>query len=98
MKYFIITILWFAWHLNFQLTVSNFVFFIILFIGSFGIGYVAEKSKSLIFVSLFHAFFNISQIELFRDIQFYQKLIIISLSASYMIMVMINEKRKLNIT
>jgi membrane protease YdiL (CAAX protease family) len=79
-KYLIITILWFIWHLNFELTFNNLIFFLILFAGSFGIGYVADQTKSLIFVALFHAFFNISQNELLSGIELKQKLIIVAIS------------------
>ena len=92
-KYLIITILWFVWHLNFELTSGNLLFFITLFIGSIGIGYVADKSKSLIFVALFHAFFNISQNELLDEIELEQKLTIIIISAIGVIVIMKYDKK-----
>ena len=91
-KYLIITILWFVWHLNFQLTLNNFIFFLILFAGSYGIGFVAEKSKSLIFVALFHAFFNISNNKLLNGIELNQKLIIIAISIVSAIIIMKYDK------
>ncbi len=98
-KYLIITVLWFIWHLNFQMTVSNLIFFLILFAGSFGIGYVADKSKSLIFVALFHAFFNISENGLLNGIELKQKLTIIIISALSIILIMKYGKRnKIKIT
>jgi len=87
-KYLIITILWFIWHLNFELSIGNLIFFAILFAGSFGIGYVADKTKSLMFVALFHAFFNISQNELLNGIELNQKLIIIAISITSAIFIM----------
>lgn len=92
-KCLIITILWFVWHLNFELSIDNLIFFIILFAGSFGIGYVAEKSKSLILVALFHAFFNISQNELLNGIELKQKLTIILISVISAIAIMKYDKR-----
>lgn len=88
LKYVIIAILWFIWHLNFELTLNNLIFFLILLAGSFGIGYVAEKSKSLVFVALFHAFFNILQNELLQGIPSSQKLIIVAISSVSAILIM----------
>lgn len=88
LKYVIITILWFAWHLNFQLTLNNFLFFLMLLGGSFGIGYVANRTKSLVFVALFHAFFNIVQSELLQGIEMTQKLAIVALSIISAIVIM----------
>jgi membrane protease YdiL (CAAX protease family) len=51
----IITILWFVWHLNFELSGSNFLFFVILFLGSWGIGLVADKTNSFLAVAAFHS-------------------------------------------
>lgn len=87
-KYLIITILWFIWHLNFELSIGNLIFFLILFAGSFGIGYVADKTKSLLFVALFHAFFNISQNELLNGIELKQKLTILAISITSAILIM----------
>lgn len=92
-KYLIITILWFVWHLNFELSIENLIFFIILFAGSIGIGYVADKSKSLMFVALFHAFFNISQNEVLNGIKFNQKLAIVIISAISAIAIMKYDKK-----
>ena len=55
---FVITILWFVWHLNFELTSSNLFFFGILFLGSWAIGLVADKTKSLLAVASFHSLNN----------------------------------------
>jgi uncharacterized protein len=60
-KYFIIGLLWFIWHLNFKMDVANLRFLLILILGSWGIGVVADKTRSLIAVAAFHAIFNISQ-------------------------------------
>ncbi len=54
----IITVLWFVWHLNFNLTSSNLIFFSILLLGSWGIGLVAEKTNSLLAVAAFHSLNN----------------------------------------
>ena len=54
----IITILWFVWHLNFNLTISNLIFFFILLLGSWGIGLVLRKTNSLLAVASFHSLNN----------------------------------------
>jgi membrane protease YdiL (CAAX protease family) len=54
----IITLLWFAWHLNFQLSASNLVFFAIILAGTWGIGKVYDKTFSLLAVAGFHSLNN----------------------------------------
>lgn len=54
----IVTILWFAWHLNFETTTSNMLFFGILLLGSWGIGKVSDATNSLLAVSAFHSLNN----------------------------------------
>lgn len=61
LRILLITVLWFVWHLNFELSVSNLVFFAILFFGSWGIGQIAIKSNSIIACACFHSVINISQ-------------------------------------
>ena len=57
----IITILWFVWHLNFNLSMGNAIFFALLFFGSWGIGQIAIKSNSIIVCACFHSVINIMQ-------------------------------------
>ncbi len=87
-KYLIITVLWFVWHLNFELSISNLIFFMLLFVGSYGIGFIADRSKSLVMSALFHSFFNISQNQLLGEVQLNYKLIIIVISAVSAILIM----------
>ena len=54
----IITVLWFIWHLNFELSSANLLFFGILLLGSWGIGLVADHTKSLLAVAAFHSLNN----------------------------------------
>nr|WP_322624332.1 CPBP family intramembrane glutamic endopeptidase [uncultured Flavobacterium sp.] len=54
----IVATLWFAWHLNFELTSSNLFFYAILVLGSWGIGKVSDASQSLLAVSAFHSLNN----------------------------------------
>jgi membrane protease YdiL (CAAX protease family) len=55
----IIGILWFIWHLNFEMTTMNLLFLGLLIFGSWGIGIVADKTNSLLAVSAFHTLNNI---------------------------------------
>jgi len=55
----IVGILWFVWHLNFDLTTTNLIFLGILFFGAWGIGVVADTTKSLLAVAAFHSLNNI---------------------------------------
>jgi len=87
-KYLIITILWFVWHLNFELSINNLILFLALFAGSYGIGFMADRSKSLVMSALFHSFFNIGQNQLLGEVQLNYKLIIIAISAISAILIM----------
>lgn len=55
----LIAILWFVWHLDFELTAQNLIFFGILILGSWGIGVVADKTRSLLCVAAFHSLNNL---------------------------------------
>jgi len=87
-KYLLITVLWFVWHLNLELSVGNLIFFLALFVGSYGIGFVADRSKSLVMAALFHSFFNISQASELAEIPLSYKLAIIAISAVSAIFIM----------
>ena len=54
----IVATFWFLWHLNFELTSSNMLFFCILVLGSWGIGKVADATNSLLAVAAFHSLNN----------------------------------------
>ncbi len=58
-KYLIISLLWYPWHFDFGLDMPHLYSYIFILGGSIGMGYVADKSKSLILPALFHAFSNI---------------------------------------
>jgi membrane protease YdiL (CAAX protease family) len=58
-KILVIATLWFVWHLNFALTISNLVFFLILLFASWGIGKIGDITKSVLAVGAFHAFYNL---------------------------------------
>ena len=63
----IITTLWFIWHLNFDVSVSNLTFFLILLLGSWVLGFLAEKTNSLFCVSAIHSLNNF-----FSDLNLYK--------------------------
>ena len=54
----LVSLLWFLWHLNFDFTATQLFFFLILVLGSWGIGKVADTTGSLIAVSAFHSLNN----------------------------------------
>jgi membrane protease YdiL (CAAX protease family) len=55
----IVSILWYVWHLNFDITAMNLIFFGLLIFGSWGMGIVADKTKSLLLVAAFHSLNNV---------------------------------------
>ncbi len=57
----IITTLWFLWHLNFAFSISNLLFLLLLFFGSWGIGRIAIRTNSIIACACFHAIINIAE-------------------------------------
>ena len=97
-KYLIITILWFAWHLDFTLSLENLIFFLALFGGSYGIGFMADRSKSLIMAALFHSFLNIYQAGSLSEMPQNYKLAIIGISALSAIFIMRYDNKKDAIT
>jgi len=61
----IIATMWFLWHLNFSLTMGNFIFFVILIFASWGIGRIGDRTKSILAVGAFHAVYNLYEIGYF---------------------------------
>jgi membrane protease YdiL (CAAX protease family) len=55
----IVGTLWFVWHLNFDLTTTNLLFLGLLIFGAWGIGVVANTTKSLLAVAAFHSLNNV---------------------------------------
>jgi len=58
----IIAVLWFAWHLNLEMTPNNMIFLGIIFFGTWGIGKVYSSTGSLLAVAGVHSLNNF-----FRD-------------------------------
>ncbi|HEY8954308.1 CPBP family intramembrane glutamic endopeptidase [Chitinophaga sp.] len=54
----LITILWFSWHLNFDVNTNNLIFLGIIFLGTWGIGKVYDKTASLLAVAGVHSLNN----------------------------------------
>lgn len=82
----IVGILWFVWHLRFDLTTTNLIFLGLLFFGTWGIGIVADGTKSLLAVAAFHCLNNIKS---------ENNLILIALLfVSWIVMIVYMEKRK----
>ena len=94
-KYVIISVLWYVWHLELGLTINHLAHFSIILMGTIGIGYIADKTKSFILVALFHAFFNLfyltSNLEGITSIQ---KIVIITISIVSIISFMVVDSRE----
>ncbi|SKD05374.1 CAAX protease self-immunity [Chitinophaga ginsengisegetis] len=89
----IITILWFSWHLNFDLSTSNFIFFGIIFFGTWGIGKVYDKTASLLAVAGVHSLNNF-----FRNGLHETELILIAVLLAIWIVFIIGYDKKNEIT
>lgn len=62
LKYFIVAIFWYSWHLTFLGKTSfqnELIIFGILFLSSIGIGVMADRTKSILFAACFHMIGNI---------------------------------------
>ena len=67
--------------------------FLLLFAGSYGIGLMADKSKSLVIAALFHSLSNLMQNQLLAEIDFSYKLIIIIVSGVLAYFIVKNSKK-----
>lgn len=85
----IVASLWFVWHLNFEITSSNGLFFAILVLGSWGIGKVADSTHSLLAVSAFHSLNNF-----FPELDTTKAGILISLLVVWVVALVIRKKRQ----
>ncbi|MEE9348857.1 MAG: CPBP family intramembrane glutamic endopeptidase [Flavobacteriaceae bacterium] len=94
-KYLIISVLWYAWHLEFGFTLNHLMSYGFILAGTIGIGKVADVSKSLILVALFHAFFNLFYISKeLEGVTNFQTIGILSISILSIIGVMVWNGRK----
>lgn len=84
----IVATLWFTWHLNFDMTSSNLLFFAILVLGSWGIGVVADRTYSLLAVSAFHSLNNF-----FPEMNITQMLLLIILLSTWIISLVIRKRQ-----
>ena len=88
LRILIVATLWFIWHLNFDFTISNLLFFAILILGSWGIGKVADNTHSLLAVSAFHSLNNF-----FPVINPTKIILLIALLSIWVIPLIIRKKR-----
>ncbi len=77
LKYLIIGLLWFIWHLYFDISISNLVFLVILIFASWGIGKIGDKTKSILAVGAFHTLYNLYSVDYFHS---KSKIIVLSVS------------------
>ncbi len=99
-KFLLIGILWYTWHLSFLTNVSladNLFFLGILTLGSWGIGQVAELTNSILACSCFHFVVNVFSYNYFFNNAFSEtnKIIILMVSISLWILILIKWKKDL---
>lgn len=92
MSIFIVASLWFIWHLNFELTIANFIFFGVLVLGSWGIGKVADRTNSLLAVAGFHSLYNF-----FSDLSIANLSILVALSAVWILSLVLTRFESISI-
>ena len=100
-KYFIIGLIWYLWHLSFLTNASfgeNIFFLAIMVFGSWGIGQVAELTKSIFASACFHLIIQIMMFNALikNGINGTEKLIILGISVSLWILI-IKKWKKQNI-
>lgn len=99
-KYLLIGVIWYAWHLSF-LTKATFIdnlFFLgTLILGSWGIGKIAELTNSILACSCFHLIVNIFMYNHFFNNAFTgtSKLIILIVSILFWVLILIKWKQDL---
>lgn len=60
LRIFIITTMWFFWHITIGFNIESLAFYGVLFLGSWGIGNIARDTQSLMACACFHTLFNFS--------------------------------------
>ncbi|WP_126973679.1 CPBP family intramembrane glutamic endopeptidase [Gynurincola endophyticus] len=90
----IIALLWFAWHLNVEMTASNLIFLGIIFFGTWGIGKVYNKTGSLLAVAGVHSLNNFFQNGLHKT----ELLLIAVLLIIWITFIMLYRKKKKVVT
>lgn len=83
----IVATLWFLWHLNFELTSSNLLFFGIIVLGTWGIGKVADTTQSLLAVAAFHSLNN-----MFSELNTIKIVILLILLSTWVLALVIRKK------
>ncbi|QHS63572.1 CPBP family intramembrane glutamic endopeptidase [Chitinophaga agri] len=83
----IVATLWFLWHLNFDLTSSNLLFFGIIILGTWGIGKVADTTASLLAVAAFHSLNN-----LFSELNGLKIMILVILITTWVVSLIIRKR------
>ncbi len=99
-RFLLIGFIWYAWHLSFltEATVMDNLFFLgMLIMGSWGIGKVSELTNSILACSCFHLIVNIFMYNHFFNNAFtgYSKLIIVSVSILFWILILTKWKKDL---
>ena len=101
-KFLLIGVIWFAWHLSFlteATLVDNLFFLGMLIFGSWGIGQVVELTNSILAGSCFHLIVNIISYNHFFNNAFngYSKIIILLVSISLWVLILKTWKKDIKI-
>lgn len=86
---FIVSVLWYVWHLDFEWSFVHLSFFAIVIVGSWGIGKVADATNSLLAVSAFHSLNNF-----FRHIHAVNGLILGILLTSWILILVVRKQMR----
>ena len=91
-KYLIIGSIWYVWHLSFLHSstsiLNELIFLVILILSSWGIGVVADATKSILIVTVLHFLVNILFLNsLFKE-DFSSRLIIVGISFIFLFIIM----------
>jgi len=103
LKYVIIGAIWYLWHLTFLTNASigdNLFFLTMMIFGSWGIGQVAELTKSIIASACFHLIIQIMMFNALikNGISGNEKIIILVISVGIWVLIMKNWKKENTIT
>jgi uncharacterized protein len=102
-RYVFIGFIWYVWHLSFLTEATffeNLFFLVMLILGSWGIGQIADSTKSILISACFHLLINILMFNsLIKDgIDGTQKFIILSVSFLIWILILRNRKKEFRLT
>ena len=93
-RYLVVGVLWYFWHLDIGFEMQHLWAFVYVFAGSLGMGYVADRSKSLVLPTLFHMLFNVLFSNEMGPFTMAQKVSVLVISTASIILIMRIKLRK----